>query len=65
MELLAYTGGTYARHLGNMAVAFGASFGDGSDGNIHMSDEYMSIDRLMDHAKICAKAMAALMCEEI
>jgi succinyl-diaminopimelate desuccinylase len=65
MELLAYTGGTYARHLGNMAVAFGASFGEGSDGNIHMSDEYMNIDRLMDHAKICAKAMAALMCEEI
>lgn len=65
MKLLAYTGGTYARHMGNMAVAFGASFGDGSDGNVHMCDEYMSVDRLMDHAKICAKAMAALMCEEI
>ncbi len=65
LELLSARGGTYARHMGNMAVAFGASFGDGTDGNIHMSDEFANIDRLMDHAKICVKAMAALMVEEI
>ena len=54
-------GGTYARVMGPCAVAFGASFGDGSEGNIHMPNEFITEESLIKNAKICAKAMIALM----
>ena len=57
---IAMAGGTYARAMGGNAVAFGAAFGGGREGNIHMPNEFVQKEALWENIKICALAMAAL-----
>jgi succinyl-diaminopimelate desuccinylase len=52
-ELLSTGGGTYARTLKNRGVAFGSAEG----ANYHKADEYVLIDKLILHARICTQAM--------
>ena len=58
---MAIGGGTYARHLTN-AVAFGPER-PGVEAPIHMPNERISIEHLIDDAKIYADAIIALACE--
>lgn len=58
---IAMAGGTYARAIGGNVVAFGAAFGDGVEGNIHMPNEFVKEKALWENVKICALAMAALL----
>ena len=51
-------GGTYARHLTN-AIAFGTERED-EPACIHMADENIRIDHLIEDAKIMADAILAL-----
>lgn len=53
--LVAIGGGTYARTLQNNGVAFG-----GAGTNYHQPDEYVTIDELMEHARICTQAIYEL-----
>jgi succinyl-diaminopimelate desuccinylase len=55
-ELLSMGGGTYARTLKNRGVAFGSAEG----GNVHQADEYISIESLMYHSRICTQAVYEL-----
>ena len=55
---MAIGGGTYARHLTN-AVAFGTERED-EPACIHMADENIRIDHLIEDAKIMADAILAL-----
>ena len=55
---MAIGGGTYARHLTN-AVAFGTERED-EPACIHMADENIRIDNLIEDAKIMADAILAL-----
>ena len=48
-------GGTYARQMEN-AVAFGAMY-PGDEDRMHCADEYISVDRLMQTAKIYAETI--------
>ncbi len=57
---MAVGGGTYARHLTN-AVAFGPER-PGEPSCVHMVDERVRIDHLIEDAKICADAIIALAC---
>jgi succinyl-diaminopimelate desuccinylase len=50
--LVSMGGGTYARTLQNRGVAFGKA-GE----NAHEPDEYVCIDELMHHARICTQAI--------
>lgn len=54
-ELQSMGGGTYARKLQNRGVAFG-----GTGYNAHMADEYVVIDEMMQHARICTQAIYEL-----
>lgn len=58
---LAIGGGTYARHLKN-AVAFGPER-PGEPACIHMANECVSIDHLVEDAKLIADAIIALACK--
>lgn len=49
-------GGTYARSLKGNGVAFGAGF-PGTNTRAHRPDEFIVLDELMRHARICARAM--------
>lgn len=51
--LMSMGGGTYARTLKNRGVAFGSAEG----ANYHKADEYVLIDKLLLHARICTQAM--------
>jgi len=55
-ELLSMGGGTYARTLKNRGVAFGSAEGS----NVHQADEYISIENLMYHSRICTQAVYEL-----
>jgi len=55
-ELHSMGGGTYARTLKGNGVAFGAGF-PGTDTRAHRPDEFIVLDELMRHARICARAM--------
>lgn len=58
---LYYTGGgTYARTLGNRAVAFGPVFPP-DDAHLHDKDENLYIDKFFLHAQICLEAMYKMM----
>ncbi len=59
-ELLSMGGGTYARVLNNNGVAFGPGFPGDAPGNAHQVNEFVDIDAIMRHAKVCAEAIAAL-----
>lgn len=59
---MAMGGGTYARHLSN-AVAFGTERED-EPACIHMANECIRIDHLIEDAKIMADAIIALAAEE-
>ncbi len=59
---IAMGGGTYARHLSN-AVAFGTERED-EPACIHMANECIRIDHLIEDAKIMADAIIALAAEE-
>lgn len=54
-ELKSMGGGTYARKLQNRGIAFG-----GTGYNAHKADEYVVIDELMEHARICTQAIYEL-----
>ena len=58
---MAIGGGTYARHLKN-AVAFGPER-PGELACIHMANECVSLDHLLEDAKIYADAIIALACK--
>lgn len=58
---MAIGGGTYARHLKN-AVAFGPER-PGVEAPIHMPNERIAIEHLIDDAKIYADAIIALACK--
>lgn len=58
---MAIGGGTYARHLKN-AVAFGPER-PGELACIHMANECVSLDHLLEDAKIYAEAIIALACK--
>ena len=59
---MAIGGGTYARHLKN-AVAFGMER-PGEPVSIHMANECIRLDHLIEDAKVMADAIIALACEE-
>jgi succinyl-diaminopimelate desuccinylase len=60
-KLLSSSGGTYARLLGNKAVAFGpCELGSVASGNGHKANEYISIRELMTNTKIYAKVIYKL-----
>ena len=54
-EPLIIGGGTYARQMDN-AVAFGALY-PGDEDRMHGADEYISVDRLVQTAKIYAETI--------
>jgi len=54
--LLSMGGGTYARTLKNNGVAFGCAEGS----NYHQADEFVTIDGLMSHGRICTQAIFEL-----
>jgi len=56
VKLLSMGGGTYARTLRNNGVAFGGAEG----GNVHQADEYVLIEGLMYHGRICTQAIYEL-----
>jgi succinyl-diaminopimelate desuccinylase len=55
-ELHSMGGGTYARSLKGNGVAFGAGF-PGTDTRAHRPDEFIVLDQLLRHSRICARAM--------
>ncbi|MFW5789440.1 MAG: Sapep family Mn(2+)-dependent dipeptidase [Spirochaetota bacterium] len=55
----AMAGGTYARMLANRGVAFGANFAD-EDTRGHRPDEFIRVESLMRHARICTEALLEL-----
>ena len=55
------SGGTYARDIPGRAVAFGAQFPDQPDPGMHNANEFLQLDRYMEHAKICLEAMYRMM----
>ncbi len=59
-KLLSMGGGTYARTLKNNGVAFGSAEG----ANIHQADEYVTIDGLVSHGRICTEAIFELAATE-
>ena len=60
-EPLAIGGGTYARHLPN-AVAFGPEI-PGHAANIHMPDEYITLEDIMFNVNMIAEAIMELACD--
>lgn len=62
-ELFAMGGGTYARDIPGRAVAFGALFPDQPDTRMHNSNEYLELNRYLEHAQICLEAMYRMMTE--
>lgn len=60
-ELMSTGGGTYARTLKNRGVAFGSAEG----ANYHKADEYIHIDKLLLHARICTQAMYEMAVAEL
>lgn len=58
-EPLAIGGGTYARCMPGIAVAFGPEFPD-KEAPIHMPDEYLTLDDFMFNTEAMAEAILAL-----
>lgn len=59
---LAIGGGTYARAIEN-AVAFGCEHPERGDSIVHMPNEFISIDDMMQNTYLMADAIIALACE--
>ena len=60
-EIYSMGGGTYAREIPGKAVAFGALFPDQPDTGEHNANEFLQLDRYMEHAQICLEAMYRMM----
>lgn len=62
MQFLASSGLTYSKVLGGRCVAYGPVFEEDSDegGNMHSSDEYISVEALRSLAIIYAQTLRAL-----
>lgn len=58
-EVFSMGGGTYARQMGGNGVAFGATFPN-DETNAHNCNEYINVEKLKLHAKICCEAMYRL-----
>ncbi len=52
LELLSTGGGTYARSMAGRGIGFG-----GAGAGAHSPDEYVDVEDLMSHARICTQAM--------
>ena len=52
LELLSTGGGTYARSMAGRGIGFG-----GAGAGAHAPDEYVDVEDLMQHARICTQAM--------
>jgi succinyl-diaminopimelate desuccinylase len=52
LDLLSTGGGTYARSMAGRGIGFG-----GAGAGAHSPDEYVDVEDLMQHARICTQAM--------
>lgn len=57
-------GGTYAKKMQGVGVAFGPVFEENVNESAHMANEYIDIEDLKRHAKICLEAMYRMLVAE-
>lgn len=57
-------GGTYAKKMQGAGVAFGPVFEENLNESAHMANEYIDIEDLKKHAKICLEAMYRMLVTE-
>lgn len=56
-DIYSMGGGTYAREMFGKGVAFGPTFPAHPDGTAHTANEFIYLDNLKQHARICLEAM--------
>jgi len=56
-DIYSMGGGTYAREMFGKGVAFGPTFPTHPDGTAHTANEFIYLDNLKQHARICLEAM--------